>query len=215
MRESVDFGNVVEDGPLEYHQRPASPVSIDERRKRPSTKRSQDGFLWSWIRPGERGQAMAEIALVLPLFLLFVFAIIEIGRAWGAKQGLTSAAREGARILILPYGAGFTYASESDAQDAALKAVRDTLNSSGVPSSLAQITLIRITPGDDGVFNTSDDRIEKNYSDGKRGDRVGIQILYPFESYAPLLLKMFENGGAGGGAQSVINMGVSCYMDHE
>jgi hypothetical protein len=157
---------------------------------------------------------MVEMAFVLPLFLLFVFATIEIGRAWGAKQGLTIAAREGARILILPYGAGFTYQSESDAQTAALNAVKDSMNGSGVPAGPAQITLVRITPGDDGVFNTSDDQIEKNYSGGQRGDRVGVQISYPFETPAPVLLKMFENGGAAT-TQSVINMGVTCYMDHE
>src|SRR5262245_50690073 len=100
MRESIDFGGVAEKAQLNDYQRP---TPIDAPVKRLSSKRSQKCFLWSSIRPGrpgELGQAMAEIAFVLPLFLLFVFAIIEIGRAWGAKQGLTNAAREGARILI-------------------------------------------------------------------------------------------------------------------
>lgn len=169
----------------------------------------------------ERGQAMMEIALVLPMFLLLVFAIIEIGRAWAAKQALTISAREGARILVLPYGAGLTYTSEADVQSAALNMVRASMNGSGVPvTASTQINLVRITPGNDGTFNTADDQIEPGYTGGKRGDRVGIQLTYPFETPVPILLTMFDNahGVNHPGAsptQSVINMAMTCYMDHE
>jgi hypothetical protein len=166
----------------------------------------------------EYGQTMAEMAFVLPLFLILVFAIIEIGRAWAAKQSLTIAAREGARILVLPYGAGLTYNSESALQSAAIDAVRASMNSSGVPvTPSTQITLVRITPGNNGIYDgtppNGDDQIEPNYTGGKRGDRVGISIAYPFETPVPMLLRMFDSGGSS--AQSVINMGVTCYMDHE
>ena len=203
MKERDNLAGAVVDSQLGRHRRA---ITIDMAVQRQSTRRS--------ARLRECGQAMVEIAFVLPLFLLFVFAIIEIGRAWGAKQALTNAAREGARILILPYGAGYTYESESDAQTAAINAVKDSMNGSGVPAGPATITLVRITPGDDGVFNTGDDQIEENYSGGQRGDRVGVQIKYPFETFAPILLKMFETGG-GGSAQRVVNMGMTCYMDHE
>jgi Flp pilus assembly protein TadG len=158
---------------------------------------------------------MVETALVLPLFLLFVFAIIEIGRAWGTRQALTIAAREGARILILPYGAGLTYGSESEAQQAAMNAVQDSLNGSGAPViASTKITLVRLNPGNDGIFNTADDQVETNYTGAQRGDRVGVKITYQFETPAPVLLRMFANGD-GGSTQNTINMGVTCYMDHE
>jgi len=48
-----------------------------------------------------RGQALAEFALVLPLILLFVAAVIEFGRAWNIKQAVTDAAREGARYTVV------------------------------------------------------------------------------------------------------------------
>jgi len=168
----------------------------------------QSSKLWG------RGQSMVEMAFVLPLFLILVFAIIEMGRAWAAKQALTIAAREGARILVLPYGAGLTYASESDVQNAALDAVRATMNGSGVPvTASTQITLVRLTPGNDGTFNTADDQIEQNYTGGKRSDRVGVQLTYPFETPVPILLKMFDSGATT--PQSVITMAMTCYMDHE
>jgi Flp pilus assembly protein TadG len=48
-----------------------------------------------------RGQALAEFALVLPLVLLFMAGIIEMGRAWNIKQAVTDAAREGARYTVV------------------------------------------------------------------------------------------------------------------
>ena len=48
-----------------------------------------------------RGVAAVEFALVVPLFLLLVFGMIEIGRGIMVSQILTNAAREGAREAIL------------------------------------------------------------------------------------------------------------------
>ena len=48
-----------------------------------------------------RGQALVEFALVLPLLMLVLFGIVEFGRAWNAKQVLTDAAREGARLAVV------------------------------------------------------------------------------------------------------------------
>jgi Flp pilus assembly protein TadG len=56
-------------------------------------------------RAGERGQALAEFALVLPLLLLLIAGIIEFGRAWNIKQAVTDAAREGARYAVVADGA--------------------------------------------------------------------------------------------------------------
>jgi Flp pilus assembly protein TadG len=49
----------------------------------------------------ERGAAAVELALVLPLLLLLVFGIIELGRSYNVRVQLTGAAREGARVLAL------------------------------------------------------------------------------------------------------------------
>lgn len=174
------------------------------------------------IRSVECGQTLVEVALILPIFLVLVFAIIEIGRAWSAQQSLTLAAREGARILIMPYGPepAYKYKSEEEVINAATDAVKASMNNSGTPAidTITNIIPIRIRPGDDGVFNTDDDERKVYYAGISppvvRGDRVGIYIKYEFETPAPILLRMFDNGG-GSTAQSTINMGVICYMDHE
>jgi Flp pilus assembly protein TadG len=50
----------------------------------------------------QRGQALIEMALTLPLLLLVSVAIFELGRAYQTQQILTNAAREGARMAVLP-----------------------------------------------------------------------------------------------------------------
>lgn len=49
-----------------------------------------------------RGAAIVEVALTLPLLLLVSVGIFEFGRAYQTWQVLTNAAREGARIAVLP-----------------------------------------------------------------------------------------------------------------
>jgi Flp pilus assembly protein TadG len=51
---------------------------------------------------GERGQALLETAVALPLLLLVSVSIFEFGRAYQTWQVLTNAVREGARVAILP-----------------------------------------------------------------------------------------------------------------
>jgi Flp pilus assembly protein TadG len=45
-----------------------------------------------------KGQSMVEFALILPLFVLFIIGIFELGRAFFAYIAITNAAREGARV---------------------------------------------------------------------------------------------------------------------
>lgn len=51
---------------------------------------------------GERGAAMVEFAVILPLLITLVFGIIEFSIAFNRLQGLHAAAREGARTASLP-----------------------------------------------------------------------------------------------------------------
>lgn len=48
------------------------------------------------------GQALIEAALTIPILLLVAVGIFEFGRAYQTWQILTNAAREGARIAIVP-----------------------------------------------------------------------------------------------------------------
>jgi Flp pilus assembly protein TadG len=50
----------------------------------------------------EQGQALLETAFILPVILLVSVAIFEFGRAYQTWEVVTNAAREGARVAVLP-----------------------------------------------------------------------------------------------------------------
>jgi len=51
---------------------------------------------------GDRGQALIETAITLPLVLFVAVAIFEFGRAYQTIHVINNAVREGARLAILP-----------------------------------------------------------------------------------------------------------------
>lgn len=89
----------------------------------------------------ERGSALVEFALVVPVLVMLVFGIVEFGRGYNAKITVTHAAREGARVLALTADAA---AAQDAAKDAATSLNPDDLTvttSSCTPGSPASVTI--------------------------------------------------------------------------
>jgi Flp pilus assembly protein TadG len=84
----------------------------------------------------EHGAAIIETALTLPLLLLVAVGIFEFGRAYQTSQVLTNAAREGARVAVLPN----LVAGSVDAR------VRDYLKMGGLTYQLSKGVGVAITP---------------------------------------------------------------------
>ena len=86
----------------------------------------------------QRGAAMLEAALTLLTLLVLLFAIFEAGRVLNIQQTLTNAAREGARLSVLPLQGGTdTLPSTSTVQNR----VQSFLNASGLNGSTATISV--------------------------------------------------------------------------
>lgn len=103
---------------------------------------------------GERGAAIIEVALTLPLLLLVAVGIFEFGRAYQTSQVLTNAAREGARVAILP----------NQAADAAESRVRTYLQQGGLVSDTSvgvAISSVQLSMGAAG--NASGSRVTVTY----------------------------------------------------
>jgi Flp pilus assembly protein TadG len=52
-------------------------------------------------RRAERGQSLVEFALVIPIIILLIASLVEIGRAVFAYNTVANAARQGARVAIV------------------------------------------------------------------------------------------------------------------
>lgn len=80
---------------------------LDRRRKRPLLKQN-------------KGQAMVEFALVLPVLVLILCGIIDFGWLYGNQLAADNASREAARYTSIHY---YEYSSRSAAQTAATQVV--------------------------------------------------------------------------------------------
>lgn len=66
--------------------------------------------------PGTGGQTLSEFALVIPIVLLALLGLFDLGRAIYAYTTIANAAREGARVLIVDQGqASGVYVAQSEA----------------------------------------------------------------------------------------------------
>jgi len=98
----------------------------------------------------QRGAALLETAVTLPMIMLVAVGIFEFGRAYQTWQVLTNAAREGARIAVLP-----------DYTDTQVNTtVRNYLTSGRLTNaSTASITIVRNVP----FGATTASRVTVNY----------------------------------------------------
>lgn len=103
-------------------------------------------------RRNRKGAAAVEFALVVPFFIVLLFGIVEFGRAMMVQQTLTNAAREAARVAVIP---GTT---TSEAKAAAISALSVT----GIPCNENHIT---ITPDPSQAFDNA---------------QITVQVSIPF-----------------------------------
>lgn len=111
-----------------------------------------------------RGAAVVEFAIVAPIFVLFVFGMIEYGRMVMVQQVLTNASREGARVAVL----------EGATRDEVLDAVIDYCTASRVPITATNITLTPTDPATAGF-----------------GDPVTVSLQVPFTEVSWLPSPMY------------------------
>lgn len=83
------------------------------------------------ITRDERGQAVTEFAVILPVLLMVLFAIFQFGVIFNNYIQVTSAAREGARKGAVSRGAG----NCATVQNLAVSAAQSSAGSLGLQSS--------------------------------------------------------------------------------
>ena len=129
------------------------------------------------VRPfvprGEGGNALVEFALVLPLLMLVFAGIVDFGFLFQRYEVITNAAREGARLAVLP-GYGTT-----DVQNR----VRDYVSQGLGASAVANIANIAV----DSV------PVELSESTGFNATRVTVTFTSDY-----LLLGLIVNLATGG-----------------
>lgn len=96
----------------------------------------------------ERGQSLVEFALILPLFMIVLFGIMEFGKLWEMSNLITSASREGARVAAI---SGTSQSQAINAAQHVLSAanIDDATVSVSGPNSESEVSVtvtVRYTP---------------------------------------------------------------------
>ncbi|MEP6871684.1 MAG: TadE/TadG family type IV pilus assembly protein [Anaerolineaceae bacterium] len=124
------------------------------------------------LRATETGQSLVEFAMVLPLFLVLLFGLVDFGRAFYSWILITNAAREGAR-------AGAVQMDWPSMQSAAYNSICNPY-----PGSCS--------------LDTSQMVLTSNGVQGARGSQVSVDITYTFSYATPLgdLMALLPGGGS-------------------
>ena len=103
------------------------------------------------MRRDETGQAVTELALLVPLLLVLVFGVIELANAINQGMTIAAATREGARVAgaLVNGGGGLGCASgnspnASSVDPVVIAAIERVLTGSGAQVSTANVTAVRI-----------------------------------------------------------------------
>jgi Flp pilus assembly protein TadG len=116
-----------------------------------------------------RGQALAEFALVLPIFLALIFGVIEAGRFIFHYEVLNNATREGVRYAII-HGE-----NSADPIGPGDEAVMESVISDATFSLVGQIdTVTLVYSGPNGATN-------------KRGSNVEVGVTFTYSPLMPVL----------------------------
>jgi Flp pilus assembly protein TadG len=124
----------------------------------------------------EAGAELVEFALVLPVLLLVFGGIIDFGMLLQRQQVITNAAREGARLAVLP---GY---STADVQARVTAFVREGLNST-TESPTTTVTPVTLTPGTGPAFQAA---------------QVQVGLADRFLILGPIVSLVGGNGGSFG-----------------
>lgn len=125
----------------------------------------------------DSGQSLVEFSLVVPLFVLLIFGLLDLGRLYQAYVTVQGAAREGARYGVTGRsdcaGASDRYAC---IQETARRQTGSLANHNGAVSVTARSWQFP----DYSVANPTGDP-------GKQCDLLQVQVEYDFRAVTPLL----------------------------
>ena len=134
----------------------------------------------------ERGAALLETAITLPLVLLVTVSIFEFGRAYQTWQVMTNAAREGARVAVI--------AGNSDSQ--VQSAVRTYMQNGQLP-----------------MYASASVSIDRNVPFGSvTASKVSVTYPFQFTVLNPVI-RLVKKGSTTG--QGTTNMVSSATMRNE
>jgi Flp pilus assembly protein TadG len=141
-------------------------------------------------RSNSKGATAVEFALLVPIFALFIFGIIEFGWYFFVQHTIQFATREGTRIALV----GLQLKDPNDPnkyltrEASIIKTIKDNAGLAVNPSAL-QISIYAV-----GAGYADPQNWETTVNAGTGGDYMRVRVLYTYNFMIPLIGKFFPSG---------------------
>jgi Flp pilus assembly protein TadG len=136
------------------------------------------------VRRSERAQSLVEISIVIPMFLILVFGVIDFGMGLRSYISVAQATREGARFGVVGNAAGtFTTGGSGDCNGSTTTTVVGKVCATLNGLKLANVTSVSVS-----------------YPNGNTsGNSVRVTATYDYKYITPIqrLVKFFSGGNIG------------------
>jgi Flp pilus assembly protein TadG len=118
------------------------------------------------LKRKRKGAAMVEAAIILPVFLLLVFGLIEASRLGMVVQILTTASREGCRVAVI---------DGNNDSSTVQSAVNGILTNASMPTQT--LTVSDSDPGSTGAY-----LMPSTWSTSSGGTAITLTLRLPYNS---------------------------------
>lgn len=149
------------------------------------------------------GQSLVEFVLVLPVLLVLVFGIIEFANAWRTSQIVTNAAREGARMAVLPDNPSY---GEIETR------INNYLTNSDLDPAKATVSVRCDTDNDDDFNDEAADTPCNQPANSGDAERINVTYDFTFSFLGPMINFM---RGSGGDQYGTITLDATTIMRNE
>jgi Flp pilus assembly protein TadG len=163
-------------------------------------------------KESRRGQALVEFAILLPLFLLLIFGLIDLGRFVMTDHILSSAAREASRLSAVEASwIGSTDTSCNDPYGPVCPADVATLSThaeaaanrmvAGLGGTITEIHISCDPPGGQpsGLWTGT------SCTSTTSGNVVSVRVVYTYQPITPVIAQLVGSVVRHGAATMVIN----------
>jgi hypothetical protein len=137
---------------------------------------------------GCRGATIVEFAMVLPVFMLLLFGIIEFGRYFFVQHTLQFATREGTRLALV---GGTLVDADGNPLSRTASIIKEIKDKASLAINPAEI-LISIFP----IPDTYSDPVgwDAQQNAGDPGDFMRVRTRHTYRFFTPLIGNFFTGG---------------------
>jgi TadE-like protein len=139
-------------------------------------------------RSDEKGVAIIELAMVLPVVLILIFSTFDFGLYFLAQHSVQFGTREGARLALVGRILNDANGNPLSREASIVKAIRDNAKVGVNPADL-EISIYAVKPD----YSDPDDW-SKTQDAGNPGGYMRVRTRYYYHFVTPVLAALMPNG---------------------